>query len=77
MAHRLKNVPLKLFREYLTSKGMKIIRTKGGHEIWGGKNVSRPIVLQSHVDPIPEFIVRQCLRALNVDFDDFIDFLSN
>lgn len=77
MAQRLKNVPLKLFREYLTSKGMKIIRTKGGHEIWGGSCVSRPIVLQSHIDPIPEFIVKQCLRTLKVDFDDFIDFLSS
>jgi hypothetical protein len=71
---KLKNIPLKLFREYLTSKGLKIIRTKGGHEIWGGKPLKRPIVLQSHVDPVPEFIIRNSLRTLNVDANDFINF---
>jgi hypothetical protein len=74
--NRLKNIPLKLFREYLTSKGLKIIRNKGGHEVWGGKPLKRPIVLQSHIDPVPEFIVRNCLRTLNVQPQDFIDFCN-
>ena len=76
MARRFKNVPLKLFRAYLTSKGLKIIRTNGGHEIWAGKEVNRPIVLQAHIDPVPEFIVKQALRTLNVDIEDFTDFLA-
>jgi len=76
MARRSKNVSLKLFREYLNSKGLKIIRTSGGHEIWAGKGVKRPIVLQSHIDPIPEFIVRQSLRTLGVDFEDFSEFMK-
>jgi hypothetical protein len=77
MALKPRNITLKLFREYLTSKGLKIIRIKGGHEIWGGHCVKRPIVLQSHIDPVPEFIVKQSLKTLNVEFDDFIDFLKN
>lgn len=70
----LKNIPLRLFRDYLTSKGLKILRLKGGHEIWGGKTVSRPIVLQSHIDPIPEFIIKNNLRTLGVDTNDFYEF---
>lgn len=73
----MKNIRLKIFREYLTSKGLKIIRTNGGHEIWGGQQLQRPIVLQSHIDPVPEFIIRNCLRTLGTDKKDFEDFLLN
>lgn len=37
MNNSLKNVPLKVFRSFLKEKGLKLIRTNGGHEIWGGK----------------------------------------
>jgi hypothetical protein len=77
MARRSKNVPLQLFRDYLSSKGLKVIRTNGGHEIWAGKSIKRPIVIQSHIDPIPEFIVRQSLRTLGIDFEDFQEFLND
>jgi hypothetical protein len=73
----LKNVPLRLFRDYLSSKGLKIIRTKGGHEIWGGQLLLRPIVLQTHIDPIPEFIIRNSLRNLKTTSEDFINFCNN
>ena len=76
MTKNLKNISLKLFREYLQWKGLKKIRSAGGHEIWAGKPVNRPIVLQSHIDPIPEFIVRNALRTLGVARDDFIKFLE-
>jgi hypothetical protein len=71
---RLKNISLKEFRQYLLWKELKHIRTKGGHEIWAGKNVTRPIVIQTHIDPIPEFIVRNALRTLNADIADFEKF---
>jgi len=74
MSNKLKNVSLRLFRQYLTSKGLKCIRTNGGHEIWAGASVARPIVLQSHVDPIPEFIVRNSLRTLQVSAEDFYQY---
>ena len=70
----LKNVPLKLFRQYLIFKGLKKIRTNGGHEIWGGTSVKRPITLQTHIDPIPEFIVRNNLRTLNVTKEEFYQY---
>lgn len=74
---RLKNIPLKTIREYLILKGLKHIRTTGGHEIWGGKSLQRPIVLQTHIDPVPEFIVKQILRALNETDEGFLRFLQS
>lgn len=74
---RFKNIPLKTIRDYLISKGLKHIRTTGGHEIWGGKCLQRPIVIQTHIDPVPEFIVKQILRALNETDDGFIRFLQS
>ena len=74
MSKSLKNIPLRLFREYLTYKGLKKIRTKGGHEVWSRKDLGRPIIIQSHIDPIPEFIIKNNLRTLNETADDFYEF---
>jgi predicted RNA binding protein YcfA (HicA-like mRNA interferase family) len=74
MKKSLKNIPLRLFQDYLTNKGLKKIRDKGGHEIWSRRDLGRPIVLQSHIDPIPEFIVRNNLRTLGETAQDFYDF---
>ena len=77
MPKSLKNIPLKIFRKYLLSRGLKIIRTNGGHEIWAGKKIARPIVLQTHINPVPEFIIRNTLRILNETPEDFIKFLNS
>jgi hypothetical protein len=76
MPHGLKNIPLRIFRQYLESKDLKIIRKNSGHEIWGGKCLKRPITLQSHIDPVPEFVVKNSLNALNVDKEDFFSFFD-
>lgn len=73
----LKNVDLKLFRKFLEAQGCKKIRTKGGHETWTRKDLLRPIVLQSHIDPIPEFIVKNSLKLLGCNKDDFHDWIIN
>jgi len=76
MSKSLKNISLHLFRKYLQWKGLKKIRTVGGHEIWSGTLLRRPIILQTHIDPIPEFIIRNALRTLGVKREDFIKFLE-
>jgi hypothetical protein len=75
MANGLKNIPLRVFREYLQWKGLKKIRTNGGHEIWSGAKYTRPITIQTHVDPVPEFIVKNNLRTLGVGAEDFHEFM--
>lgn len=36
------------------------------------KVFSAPFLLQTHIDPVPEFIVKQILRALNETDDNFL-----
>jgi predicted RNA binding protein YcfA (HicA-like mRNA interferase family) len=72
----LRNIKLNLFRKFLQNKGCICIRTKGGHEIWKNPMGKRPIVLQSHEDPIPEFIIKNNLRNLNLTKDDFLEWLQ-
>ena len=44
--HKLSNVSLNDYREFLIKVGCKKIRTEGGHEIWSRKDLLRPIVVQ-------------------------------
>jgi len=74
---KLKNIPLKTFRDYLVFCGLKLIRTRGGHEIWSGKNLRRPVVLQTHVDPVPEFIIKNNLRTIGKKEEHLLKFLEN
>lgn len=72
---RLSNIPLELFRKFLFDMGCAKVESgtkgRGGHEKWTKEGLSRPITLQTHVDPIPEDIVRNSLRTLGVPRKDF------
>ena len=35
--------------------------------------MDRPITIQTHIDPVPEFIVKQVLRYLEIDRKLFFD----
>lgn len=71
----LRNIPLKLYREFLESKGCTYKRTKGGHEHWSRSDLKRPITIQSHIDPVPEFIIKNGLRILELSKQDFLDWI--
>lgn len=73
----LKNIPLKTFRDFLSWKGLKQIRTEGGHEVWSRKDLRRPVILQSHISPVPEFIVKNTLRTISATKEDYIEFLKS
>ena len=67
---KLSNIPVKEFRKFLESQGLNIIkdtRGRGGHEKWSKSGMDRPITIQTHIDPVPEFIVKQVLRHLKMD----------
>ena len=62
------------FPKVLASQGLKIIKDttgRGGHEKWSRHDLDRPITIQAHIDPVPEFIVKQILRHLNMDRKTF------
>lgn len=71
----LRNIPLKLYREFLEDKGCVCNRTKGGHEHWSRGDLPRPITIQSHIDPVPEFIIKNGLRILGLSKQDFLDWI--
>jgi len=38
--------------------------------------MDRPITIQTHIDPVPEFIVKQVLRHLKLDKKTFFEELK-
>ena len=67
MAEHLRNISLSKYRKFLEHVGCKITRTKGGHEHWTRSDLNRPLTLQSHISPVPEFIIKQHLRHMEMD----------
>lgn len=51
-AKHLRNIPLKLYRDFLKDQGCVCNRTSGGHEHWSRVDLLRPITVQTHVDPV-------------------------
>lgn len=52
-------------------------RGRGGHEKWVKAGMPRPIILQTHVDPVPEPIVRQIMRHLNLSRKEFANLIQS
>lgn len=72
----LRNIPLRKYKKFLKSIGCKHTRTSGGHEHWTRSDVPRPITLQTHINPVPEFIIKIHLRQLNTTKDQFIKMIA-
>lgn len=73
----ISNISLSQYRTFLTKAGCKLIGTEGGHEKWVRKDLTRPIIVQTHVDPVPEFIVRNGLRNLGITKKTFLQILHS
>ncbi|MDY0077676.1 MAG: type II toxin-antitoxin system HicA family toxin [Bacteroidales bacterium] len=73
-SRKISNISLSDFRSFLSAQGLKVIKTtkgRGGHEKWSRADLNRPITIQTHVDPVPEFIIKQVLRHLNMSREQF------
>ncbi len=75
MAKHLRNIPIKLYRDFLKEQGCSCNRKSGGHEHWSRADLLRPITIQSHVDPVPEFIIKNGLRLLGKTKKEFLDWI--
>jgi hypothetical protein len=76
MSEKLSNVSLSEYRAFLLKVGCKPIRIKGGHEHWTRQDLLRPITIQTHIDPVPEFIIKQGLRTLGMTRKQFFEILK-
>lgn len=74
---KFQNITVAEFIAFLSSRGLSCIRKNGGHEIWAKDGMDRPIVIQSHIDPIPEFILKNNLRLISVSKKEFLAFFDN
>ena len=73
---KLSNIPLAEFQSFLELAGCKYIHTKGGHEKWTRSDLFRPIIIQSHVDPVPERIARNLIKLLGISRDDYHEIMD-
>lgn len=74
--YKLSNVSLTQFRQFLSDIGCMCVSTSGGHEKWKKEGCLRSVILQTHIDPVPEFIVKNNLRTLGLSRNDFIEWLK-
>ena len=69
MAFKPGNLPLSAIRKVLLNQGCKKFDITGGHEKWTRNDLLRPIIIQTHIDPVPKFIVLQIMRTLGISRD--------
>ena len=72
----LANITIDEFRAILQRQGLTLVRVKGGHEVWAKAGMLRPVIIQTHINPIPEFIVRNNLRNLGISKQEFLSLLE-
>lgn len=69
--YRTSNLSIADFRQFLADKGLTEVESgNSGHEKWNKEGMLRPVVFQTHIDPIPEFIVHNNLRNMGLTASD-------
>lgn len=75
-ARHLKNISISKFESFLDLAQCKFVKNEKGHIKYSRADLNRPIVFQNHIDPVPEFIIKNNLRVLGYTRDDFFDILE-
>lgn len=61
---------------FLESQGLKHMGDSGGHSKYTRSDLNRPIIIQSHITPVPEFIVKQILQHLEFSKKEFHEYIQ-
>ena len=75
-ARHLRNISISQFESFLELAGCRFIWPNGGHYIYSRCDCLRPITFQSHIDPVPEFIIKNCLKTLGYTKSQFFEILD-
>jgi predicted RNA binding protein YcfA (HicA-like mRNA interferase family) len=75
-AYKLSNIPLKTAIWFLEHQGLKNTSTQGGHSKYTRKDLDRPITIQTHICPVPEFILSQILKHLGFNKKTFHEYMQ-
>jgi len=73
---KLSNIDLRTLRLFLTKIGCNHTRTTDGHEHWTRKDLLRPITFSTHVEPVPEFVIKNILKQVGVNKKEFFTVLG-
>ena len=75
--YRLGNISIEEFRYFLERHGcVKVSSGNSGHEKWVKEGALRPVVFQTHIDPIPAFIIKNNLRNIGLSMSDLREWLK-
>ncbi len=74
---KLSNIPLDKMVWFLQHQGLKCISTEGGHAKYTRNDLRRPIIIQTHISPVPTFIVSQILKHLGFNKTSFHLYIKN
>lgn len=72
----LSNITPKQFRDFIENHGYVFDHDTGGHEIWKKAGSPRPVTFQTHINPIPEFIIQNNLRVMGATKKELAEFLG-
>ena len=72
----LSNIPLDAVRAFLLQRDYHFGFVHGGHELWVKENMVRPVVLRAGFDPVPEFMIRNILRSMDVRGEELEGFVA-
>jgi len=72
----LKNDSLRDYQSFLKLAKCKQIGSKRGHLHYTRADLKRPITVQSHVSPVPEFIIRNNNRTIGYSKEEFCQILD-
>lgn len=74
---KLSNIPLDKMVWFLLHQGLLCISTEGGHAKYTRNDLRRPIIIQTHISPVPTFIVSQILKHLGFNKTSFHLYIKN
>ena len=74
--YKASNIPLKTMIWFLEHQGLKQINIEGGHAKYTRSDLRRPITIQTHICPVPEFIVLQIFRHLSFTKKSFHQYVQ-
>ena len=67
----LRPIKRSLFEKYLLSKGCFLNRISGGHAVYDGAGLNRPIIIQTHFKEIPINHIKSNLNTLGETLEQF------
>lgn len=74
---QLDNVSPSLFRRFLKYLGLEKLGTEGGHEKWAKPGMTRPVIVQTHENPVPRTHIRTNLDSIGIGESVLKDFLKS